>query len=40
MSLQTQGTLEVGDATNKIVLDPAAKTLSFSWQCRANQYGH
>lgn len=30
MSLQTQGTLEVGDATNKIVLDPAAKTLSFN----------
>jgi hypothetical protein len=30
MALQTQGTMEFGDATNKIVLDPAAKTLSFA----------
>ena len=30
MAIQTQGTLEVGDANNKITLDPSTKTLSFS----------
>lgn len=30
MGLQTQGNIEVGDASNKVVLDPSAKTLSFT----------